>query len=102
MTEPFASKLSNISWLYPGAVDFEVQLDEEQVRDLVDAVAEYRQKACAAITAAQDETRQREAERDEARQLARDLWSALSTDTKVQIFERSDGWVPAWVRPLRS
>ena len=38
------------------------------------------------------------AERDEARQLAADLWASLPTETKVQIFERSSGWVPSWVR----
>lgn len=41
------------------------------------------------------------AERDEARQLAADLWQGLPTQTKVEIFDRSAGWVPDWVRGPR-
>ena len=48
-----------------------------------------------------DPSRDAIAEREEARQLARDLWTALPTESKLAIFEKSDGWVPAWVRPLK-
>jgi hypothetical protein len=38
-------------------------------------------------------------ERDEARQLVRDLWVAVPTSVKIQTFEKSQGWLPEWVRP---
>jgi hypothetical protein len=57
-----------------------------------------RQQA-AAEPASSDEVARLTHERDEARQLARDLWTSLPTASKVEIFEKSDGWVPAWVKP---
>jgi len=39
------------------------------------------------------------AERDEARVLARDLWTGIPTEVKVQMFDSRGGWLPPWLRP---
>ncbi|HET7311121.1 MAG TPA: hypothetical protein VFJ17_07325 [Mycobacteriales bacterium] len=54
------------------------------------------------IQALEDEVTTLSGERDEARQLAADLWTGLPTETKVAIFDKSKGWVPEWVRGSRN
>jgi hypothetical protein len=63
------------------------------VQALLDEVIEQGKASAAGATA------RASADLDEARQLARDLWQMIPTASKLQIFEKSDGWVPAWIRP---
>jgi hypothetical protein len=71
----------------------------ERVEDLNSSLLAERDSAIAAVTAERDSAIAAvTAERDEARELAADLWKGLPTETKVEIFEKSEGWVPAWVR----